>query len=58
MAAQKTLKQHTVSMVNTIKAFKNPLFEPGSELLVLDTHDVLSDPVVQNVRTIQNFGQE
>ena len=58
MATQKTFKQHTVSLVNTIKSFGNPFLESGSELLVLDTHDVLPDSVVQTIRTVQNLGQE
>ena len=46
-----------MALIYTIKYMGNPFVKAGPELLVLDSHDVMPETVVQTVRAIEVTGK-
>ena len=55
---QKSFKEQAVSLVHTFNEFGNPFLEHSSELLVLDTRNVMDQSVINTVNTIYEVGKE
>ena len=55
---QENFKNRTATLMSSIKSLGNPFNETGSQLLVLDSRDVLPDEVVKTVRSIESIGKQ
>ena len=57
-STQKSFKEQTVSLAQTFKELGNLFLESSSELLVLDTQNVLDESVIETVNNIHEIGKE
>ena len=58
LSAQNTFNQQVTALVEAIKELGNPFLDDTSELLVLDSRDVMNEFVVETVRTVEYLGTE
>ena len=58
LSAQNTFNQQVRALVEDIKELGNPFLDDTSELLVLDSRDVMNEFVVETVRTVESLGTE
>ena len=54
---QKTFREQTLSLVETINEMCNPFLDDTPELLMLDTQNVVNESVVSTVRTVEAIGR-
>jgi len=57
-SVQSTFAKQVRSLCHTIEEMANPFKEQTSDLLVIDTRDIVGDEVVTTVRYIQTLGKE
>jgi len=57
-AVQKTFLEDVKALKSTFDEYGNPFLETGSELLVLDTHDIAEKSVVDTLYHIEELGQK
>ena len=55
---QKTFREQTLSLVETINEMRNPFLDDTPELLMLDTQNVVNESVVSTVRTVEAIGRD
>ena len=55
---QENFKKQTAALISSIKSLGNPFLEAGSQLLNIDSRDVLPDEVVKTVRTIESIAKQ
>ena len=55
---QKTFREQTLSLVETINEMSNPFLHDTPELLMLDTQNVLNESVVSTVCTVEAIGRD
>jgi hypothetical protein len=57
LSAQNTFKQQVLGLVETMNDLGNPFLDHSSELLKLDTRDVMNESLIETVRTVESLGK-
>lgn len=55
---QKTFREQTLNLVDTFKKMSNPFLDDSSELVALDTQNVIDQSVVSTVQTVKGIGRD
>ena len=57
-SAQKTFKQQVLAFIEAVNDLGNSFLDDSSELLALDTQNVIDESVIETVRTVESLGKE
>jgi hypothetical protein len=58
LSTQNNFKQQVQSLAETMKDMGNPFVDETTELLTLDSHDIVNETVVNTVRTVEELGKK
>ena len=58
MSTQKIFKEQALALVHTISGMSNPFVDDTSDLIMLDTRNVIDESVVNTVRTVESVGRD
>ena len=58
MSTQKIFKEQALALVHTIRGMSNPFVDDTSDLIMLDTRNVIDESVVNTVRTVESVGRD